>query len=149
MATRKSVKTPTEADYVIPEKSKWVDPPCPGAVGSPVNLLDVEAQYKENENAFREKRKIRAIAIHCPYCPNYHLAMQPPVEDLVGGEVVGNYIATTPPPPIEPVMDSELLAKATKAVSTQASSPVEEEVNEEDSDNSDANSGSEQPDSDN
>jgi hypothetical protein len=140
MATRKTVKTPVESDYVIPGTSKWVDPPCAGAVGSPVNLLDVEAQYKENENAFREKRKVRAIAVHCPFCPNYHLAMQPPVEALVGGEVIGNYIATTPPPPKEPVMDEVVLARAVKSVS--ASPPVEEA-------NSDDTTGSDESDSDN
>lgn len=113
---------PVESDYVIPDGAEWVSPPCVGAVGSPRNLDDIQAQVLENESAFRERRQARAIAIHCPFCTNYHIEMQPPVESLIGGEVTNNYIDNSPPPQQPPPVDPEALTAGINAVGP----PVEE-----------------------
>jgi hypothetical protein len=128
MATKKAAaKTPNESDYVTPEGAEWTDP-CPGSVGSATNLVDVENQVKENENAFRENRKANALAIPCPFCGNYHLEMQKPVADLVGGEVVKDFIDNSTPPPVEePPVDEAALAAAVNLHNPQNEVPVEED----------------------
>lgn len=127
MATKKSAaKAPSKSDYVTPEDAQWTDP-CPGSVGSPTNLVDVENQVKENENAFRENRKANALAIPCPFCSNYHLEMQPSTESLVGGEATSDFISVMPPPVEEPPVNQEALASAVGAVTNVSNLPVEEE----------------------
>lgn len=127
MAVKKSaVKTPSKSDYATPENAEWTDP-CPGSVGSATNLVDVENQVKENENAFRENRKANALAIPCPFCNNFHLEMQSPVENLVGGEAIKDYIDVVPPPVEEPPVDEVALMAATNLHNPQNNLPVEEE----------------------
>lgn len=90
--------TPKIKDYVIPDEASWEGVLCPGAVGSKPNLVDIQAQIEENHNAMREERKARALAIPCPWCRKYHIEMQPPVKNLIGGESIDDFKEDSPTP---------------------------------------------------
>lgn len=124
---------PVESDYVLPDGIEWTSPPCPGSIGSPANLDDRQAQVMENENAMREGRQARAIAIHCPFCGGYHIEMQPPVASLIGGEVITDYIDNFPPPVAPPPVDDAAVKAGIMAVSTvnDPEDNPESDVNEE------------------
>lgn len=126
MATKKP-KALSESDYVIPEGGEWVTPPCSGSVGSALNLVDVQKQVQENENAFRENRKAQALAIPCPFCKQYHLEMQSPVATLIGGEAIKDFIDVSPPPVEEPPVDEVALNAGIVAVHNPDKLPEEED----------------------
>lgn len=119
---------PNQDNYVLPEGAEWVDPPCPGSVGSTPNLVDVQNQLNENTSAYRESRQPQALAIRCPFCNGFHLAMQPPVESLIGGEVAGSPATgvpvTAPPDPMAIKMDTNTNYTAEPETTT----PVESET---------------------
>lgn len=130
MAAKKAA-VPATRDYVIPVGKEW-GPPCPGSVGSAVNLNDVENQVKENENAFRENRKAQALAIPCPFCSYYHLEMQSPVASLIGGEATKDFIDNGVVPVESPPIDEVVLAAAVEAVHNPSNLPPVEEDEEDD-----------------
>lgn len=102
-------------DYTIPEGAKWEGALCPGAAGSKPNLTNIQAQIEENNNAMREERKARALAIPCPFCSNYHIEMQPPVKNLVGGEVTDDFKEDSPAPVREVEVKSDVVEAAIAA----------------------------------
>lgn len=107
---------PVESDYTLPDGATWTEPPCPGSVGSPPNLDDIQAQLNENKAAAAEHRAARALAIHCGFCMGFHIEMQPPVISLIGGESSGSDNTGDPvspppndPPPVETIDPSSLI----------------------------------------